>query len=141
MFKLYSKGCQYALRALACVVDEDGAKRFQAKEICQRAGIPESFTRKIFQSLVQGGFLEAHRGPGGGYALKQKPEEISLVDVIRAVDGDATFDQCIMGLSECRGDNPCPLHQLWASAKGQLLDSLEKSTLIDLVEVTRRRSM
>lgn len=139
MFKLYSKGCEYAIRALAHAVADSNQDRFQAKDICEKAGIPESFTRKIFQSLVQGGFLLAHRGPGGGYSLSVSPEKISILDVIKAVDGEDTFSKCIMGLSECGGENPCPLHPIWSDAKHDLIQQLSQSTLREVIDATLRR--
>lgn len=139
MFKLYSKGCQYALRALAYAVLETDNNRFQAKEVCEQAGIPESFTRKVFQALVQGGFLRAHRGPGGGYSLVRPPEEITILDVIHAVEGEDTFDRCIMGFPECINTNPCPLHHLWLDTKANLTDHLANTTLRDVAKVTASR--
>lgn len=137
MFKLYSKGCEYVIRALIHVPTGDGSERFLAKDLCEKVGIPESFTRKIFQTLVQEGFLEAIRGPGGGYVLARKPEEISLLALIKAVDGEDTFDHCVMGFPECGGENPCVLHPVWAEAKGQLLAALESRTLADLMTTLR----
>lgn len=140
MFKLYSKGCQHALRALAYAhLERDGA-RFQPKEVCKRTGIPEPFTRKVLQSLVQGGFLIAYRGPGGGYALAKPAREISLLDVIKAVEGDDTFDHCVMGLPQCGGDNPCPIHALWAQTKVKLLHDLNSKSLADIAAVALENS-
>lgn len=138
MFKLYSKGCQHAIRALAYAHLEREGARFQPKEVCKRTGIPEPFTRKILQSLVQGGFLVAHRGPGGGYSLAQRAEEISLLDIIKAVEGEDTFDHCIMGLPQCGGANPCPIHYLWAETKAKLLHDLDGKTLADIAAIALR---
>lgn len=138
VFRLYSKGCEYAIRALMEVGPAGNDERFQAKKVCDKAGIPESFTRKVFQSLVQGGFLEAARGPGGGYVLSEAPDRISLLQVIEAVDGDDTFAGCILGLPECGSSKPCPLHPVWAEAKGDLLAQLESKTLQDLIDIRTR---
>ena len=140
LFRLYSKGCEYAIRALVHMAPTEDSKRFQAKDICKKAGIPESFTRKIFQDLVAAGFLDAVPGPGGGYKITKHPEDITLLEVIEAVDGENTFDGCIMGLSECNAKAPCPLHHAWAQAKEGLLERLEAQSLEDLVVTTRRRS-
>lgn len=139
MFRLYSKGCEYAIRALVHMAPTEDNKRFQAKDICKKAGIPESFTRKIFQDLVAGGFLDAVPGPGGGYKITKHPEDITLLEVIEAVDGETTFGGCIMGLSECNAQAPCPLHHAWAEAKKGLLERLEAQSLQDLVITTRSR--
>ncbi|HNR30774.1 MAG TPA: Rrf2 family transcriptional regulator [Candidatus Hydrogenedentes bacterium] len=135
MFRLYSKGCEYAIRALVCVVPRGEARRFQAAEICRRVGIPEPYTRKVFQALVHGGFLSAVRGPGGGYELTRDPRAITLLEVIRAVDGEETFDHCVMGLPECGSEHPCPLHPLWSETKKRLLGRLAGQTLQDLADL------
>ena len=139
MFKLYSKGCQYALLALTVVCAEKEKVRFQAKDICEKAEIPESFTRKIFQSLVQGGFLQAHRGPGGGYTLTRDPHEITLLEVIRAVEGEDTFDHCVLGLEVCSSANPCPMHTMWVDTKEGILAQLSSMTLEELTAVTLKQ--
>ena len=138
MFRLYSKGCEYAVRALAQLAPAQGG-RFQAKTICEKADIPESFTRKVFQALVQTNFFDAVRGPGGGYALTKHPSEISLLEIIHAVDGIDTFSGCIMGLDECDSTKPCPLHTVWADAKSDLLAQLGSKTLQDLLDTMERR--
>lgn len=135
MFRLYSKGCEYAIRALMYAVQDGAANRFSAAEVCRKADIPEYFTRKIFQALVQGGFLEASRGPGGGYVLTRPPEQISMLDVIHAVDGEETFDHCIMGLRECSDAGGCPMHPLWSEAKQSMLKQLAETTLQDVVNI------
>ena len=139
MFMLYSKGCEYAIRALVHAAPRAKGERFKAKAICEKAGIPESFTRKVFRLLVHEGFLEALRGPGGGYALLEDPDRISLLEIIKAVDGADTFEGCVMGLDECNALKPCPLHYVWNSAKNEMLDQLESKTLEDLCETVRRR--
>lgn len=139
MFKLYSKGCQHALWALSYAHLEREGARFQPKDVCRRTGIPEPFTRKILQALVQGGFLNAHRGPGGGYSLARNAEEISLLDVIKAVEGKDTFNDCVMGLPECGGRNPCPIHLMWAEAKTKLLTDLEAKSLADIAAVALKQ--
>ena len=141
MFKLYSKGCQYALRALTFVVADRSKDRFQARDICEKAEIPEYFTRKVLQSLVQGGFLEAHRGPGGGYSLTRDPSEITLLEVIKAVEGEHTYDHCVLGFTECGRANPCPLHDIWMHSKATLLENLSKTTLDQLAALTLQRKM
>lgn len=141
MFKLYSKGCQYALRALTFASADAPGTRFQARDLCEKAEIPEPITRKVFQSLVQGGFLQAHRGPGGGYSLTRDPTEITLLEVIQAVEGEHTFDGCVLGFTECGQANPCPMHHIWLAAKKSLLESLSSTTLSELTALTLQRKM
>lgn len=134
MFRLYSKGCEYTIRALMHLLPQQEDRYVGAKEICRRARIPEPFTRKMFQALVQKGLLRAVPGPRGGYQLACPPEKISVLRVIRAVEGEDAFDTCILGLPTCNNRNACPLHVTWSRAKRSLLPDLTATTLRDLVQ-------
>ncbi|MCA9393978.1 MAG: Rrf2 family transcriptional regulator [Candidatus Omnitrophica bacterium] len=135
MFRLYSKGCEYALRALTGIPLDRVEDKISAIDLCAAAGIPEPFTRKALQVLSQTGFLKAVPGPGGGYRLTRHPKEITLLEIVLAVDGKDTFDGCLMGLAQCNDRKPCPVHETWKGVKGQLLKKLERKTLYELMKV------
>jgi Rrf2 family iron-sulfur cluster assembly transcriptional regulator len=132
MIKLYSKGCQYAMSVLAYVTEHHEEERFSLKEVCEEVDLPEFFTRKIFQDLVQARLIRAHRGPGGGYSLARPAGQISLLELIYAIEGEDAFDHCIMGLAECGSEKPCPLHEVWAASRIHILERLRDQTLVDL---------
>lgn len=140
MFKLYSKGCEYTIRALMFISSLKEDERFSPKDVCKKANIPESYTRKIFQALVQEGLFDAVTGPGGGYKLTEDPRNITILRIIKAVDGEETFDRCIMGLSECNDSMPCPIHKTWKKLKHGLSKELSRKTLRALMDVKERRS-
>ena len=140
MFQLYSKRCEHAIRALTHLRLNNGAKRFKAKTLCRRAHVPESSTRKVFQELVTEGFLVAARGPGGGYELIQAPSEITLLDIIQTVDGDAVYTDCVLGLQDCNASMPCPMHHVWVEAREELLQQLESTTLEELIAARELRA-
>lgn len=140
MFRLYSKRCEHAISALTHLRRGNGAKRFKAKALCRRAHVPESSTRKVFQELVSEGFLEAVRGPGGGYTLIQEPSDITLLNIIKAVEGDAVYADCVLGLRECNASMPCPLHHVWLEARAHLQEQLESTTLEELITMRELRS-
>lgn len=139
MFSLYSKGCEYAIRALAEMVCANREERFRAEDICLKAGIPEAYARKTFQALVASGFLGAVSGPGGGYSLARDPDKTTVLDVILAVDGKGNFDGCVLGLSSCGDRNPCSLHEVWAKMKSVMTASLAGKTLRSLADDARVR--
>lgn len=138
MFQLYSKGCEYTIRALIHI-GADRAKAFTAKEVCRKARIPESYTRKTFQALVRGGFLKSVTGPKGGYRLTLEPEEITVLSIIQAVEGEETFSQCVMGLARCNDRKPCPLHFVWTESKEKMVGELQSKTLKDLIAASASR--
>lgn len=133
MFKLYSKGCEYTLRALIHFPMKDSEKKLSPTIICKKAKIPKSYTQKIFQLLTQKGILHSTPGPGGGYSLAINPDKVTLLSLIKAIDGDNTFDRCVMGLNECSEKSPCPIHHTWIIAKNSLIDELSKKTLKQLM--------
>lgn len=138
MFCLYSKGCEYAIRALAEISIEKAKGRFLARDICRKAGIPESYARKTFQALVQNGFLKAVSGPGGGYSLVRDPGEMTVLDIVEAVEGKKGFSKCILGLSSCGDRNPCGLHFVWVKLKARIMAELASCTLYQLAASSRR---
>lgn len=140
MFCLYSKGCEYAIRALAEIADGGPDAKFRAKDICRKAGIPEPCARKTFQALVQTGFLKAVPGPGGGYSLARDAAKTTVMDVVDAVEGKGNYSQCMMGLAVCNDQKPCSLHFVWLKLKGQMIDALRSRTLLDLSESLRNAS-
>lgn len=139
MFHLYSKGCEYTIRALLHFIPRQEGRYIRAREVCRRAKIPEPFSRKMFQTLVQRGLLRAVTGPHGGYQLAHPPEEINVLNIITAVDGEDAFGGCILGLPACNNRNTCSLHMTWAKAKQHLLPELEATTLRDLFEKVSHR--
>lgn len=139
MFCLYSKGCEYAIRALAEISDGKSMGHFRAQDICRKAGIPEAYARKTFQALVQNGFLKAVPGPGGGYTLARDPKKATVMDVVDAVEGKDNYSQCLMGLTACSDHNPCALHFTWLKLKGQMIGALRSKTLLDLSRSLQKR--
>lgn len=147
MLLLYSKTCGQAIRALSHVAEPmsrnraNARTRFKARTLCREANLPEASTRKIFQSLVAKGLLEAERGPAGGYQLTAHPKDISLLSIIKSVDGEDVYGDCALGLDQCDDTMPCPLHEFWLSARDDLLERLESTTLQDMIEVIQWRSL
>lgn len=132
MLRLYSKGCEYTIRGLMYCVPRRNRRHITIKDVCRKAGIPEAFTRKMFQSLVKKGIVHAVPGPRGGYRLGRPAGKISILDIILAVDGEAAMDTCLMGLLRCSDRNACALHTTWKKAKRNLLPALRAKTLSDL---------
>ena len=132
MFNLYSKGCEYAIRALVAA-SRNGDPRFTIRRLCQQVKVSESFTRKVFQQLVRKKILQANRGPGGGYEFKAPAPHISLYQLILAIDGSDAFNHCVMGLPECHDKNPCVFHPTWVKMKDDAIRRLKAQTLSDLI--------
>lgn len=140
MFSLYSKGCEYTLRALVSGVRRGKGAGFRVEDACRDAGVPESFTRKGFQRLVHSEVLRTVRGPGGGYHLNVDSKGISVLQMVKILDGKDTFDHCVMGLSHCADQAPCPIHPVWKRMKQKLIAELGKTSLQQLVKSSQKKA-
>jgi Rrf2 family protein len=130
MFTL-SQTTGYAIRALACL-HECGDGLMLAKDVARCTGIPLPYLQKILRDLGRSGLIEAHRGMGGGFALRKPPEKISFYDIARFVDGNDVVPACLLGIGE---DSPCQTstrcHRLWAAERRRLIRLLKSLTLVD----------
>ncbi len=135
--RLYSKGCEYLIRALTRMSERERIEGFSVRVVCRRAHIPESFMRKVLQNLAHKGLLVARRGPGGGYRFRFDPSPMPLLALITAVDGGDVFDQCVIREVDCDEDRPCAMHAIWTKAKKNLLDELTMHSVGEVVRAAK----
>ncbi len=136
MLHLCSKGCEYVIRALSEIPVKESRNGFSVKTVCRRAGVPESFTRKAFQTLVRFRLLSAQTGPGGGYRFRKDPKKISILKIIRAVDGKDVFEKCVVKDFKCNPRSHCSLHPLWSKTKNSIIKDLDGSSVAKLMRVS-----
>lgn len=128
---LWSNACDYAIRA-AVHLAEHPETLVALKDITREESIPAPFVGKILQALVRADVLQSVRGPRGGYALAHPADQITLLMVVRAIDGTKALDGCVVGLGECSADMPCPLHDAFAPVRASIRGCLEETTLADM---------
>ena len=73
--------------------------------------------------------MTSFRGPKGGVALAKPAAEISLLDVVQAIDGESLFTDCVLGLNNCSDDQPCPLHNQWTGIRQNIQELFESTSL------------
>lgn len=131
---MLSNTCKYAVRALIYLgkYSEDGTK-IGIKKISSDLIIPTPFLGKILQNLVKQKILVSTKGPNGGFGLGKKPSQISLYDIVRIVDGDDFFRNCLIGLQPCAtheaSEKPCPVHGRFGPIRAQLLQFYKETTI------------
>lgn len=138
---IYSKTCEYAIRALASFVGTDGQPRSATvKQISRKSNVPAAYVAKIFQCLVKSGILTSRRGPAGGYELIVAPDKLTLLRVVESLDdlSQSAFTNCVMGLARCDDVNPCPMHEVWSDAKTRVLERLARYTIFDISRLQAR---
>ncbi len=131
---IFSKTCNYAIRAAAYVAGKDNREFVAIKEIAENLDISFHFLTKILQMLTQKNIMVSLKGPKGGVALARPAHTINLTEIIIAIDGPALFTHCVLGLDQCGDDMPCPLHSRWGAIRDELKKLLEETTLQNLAE-------
>lgn len=105
----------YAVRAVLELALQPSGTRLSCETIAQRHAIPLAFLMKICARLAAEGILHNQRGVNGGVQLARPAEEISLLEVVEAIDGPITFNRCNRKPSECDRSRTCLVHPIWAN--------------------------
>lgn len=130
---MFSKSCEYGLQAILYIaLHASSERRVGLQEIAENQEIPSHFLSKILQILVKQKLLSSTKGPNGGFILNRKPEDITLLEVIAAIDGLDIFDRCGIGLKTCSDEVPCPIHNKFKFLRENIRDTLSNETLADL---------
>ena len=127
-----SKTCIYGIRAVLFTASYGGKEYVPIRRIAEGLGISFHFLTKILQILTQKGIMNSYRGPKGGIILARPAAEISLAEIVVAIDGDDIFQECILGLPGCSDQNPCPLHDDWRMHRMNLKKMLQQTTVAKL---------
>lgn len=130
--RLTTKG-RYAVTAMLDLALHDGGQPTALSEISARQGISLSYLEQLFSRLRKQGLVSSARGPGGGYRLGRSSLEISVADVIRAVDESVDATKC-GGEKNCHGEERCLTHELWEELSDQIYRFLNGIYLGDLVK-------
>ncbi len=131
-----SQKCQYALRALYELAKNDGRGPVKIAQIARKQNIPLRFLEIILNELKHVGFIRAVRGKGGGCFLARSPRELTVGEVIRAIDGSFAPVGCVNDDKTA----PCPLQQncvflpLWEKAQNALAQVYDGTTFLNLIE-------
>lgn len=132
---MFSTSCHYALQGMIYIaLHSDGEKNIELSQIASEQKIPKHFLSKILQVLVKNGLLQSMKGPIGGFRLNRPPKEITLIEIIAAVDGLGVFNQCGIGFKQCNDENPCPIHDDFKVVRSKVKNLFETKTLFELTQ-------
>jgi Rrf2 family protein len=129
-----TRQADYALRAMLYLARLDPNQRAATSQIAEEQEIPPSFLAKIISQLSIAGLIHTSRGAHGGVSLARKPEDVSLLDVVEAIDGPITLNDCTQDPDICTFGETCPLHEVWCETQAELVNKLRSSTFDKLLE-------
>jgi Rrf2 family protein len=131
-----SRRTDYAVRVILDLAARPDKERTSTQDIAERQNIPGPFLAKIISQLALSGLVTTYRGAGGGVSLANPAAEISLLQVIEALDGPVKLNRCVIEPSACPQNSHCPVHHIWVKAQKELTTLLSGTTFDDLAQET-----
>ncbi|WP_432823105.1 RrF2 family transcriptional regulator [Trichloromonas sp.] len=131
MMGLTRKG-EYAIRGIIYLAKQEPGKLVLISEIADAVDVPQSFLAKIFQSITRLGIVRSSRGAGGGFCLARPAAQITLREVVEAVEGPICPNRCLIGAGTCERSDTCNVHPVWRRVQEQVQQVLDEVTLAEL---------
>jgi Rrf2 family protein len=128
---LVTREADYAVR---CVVEVARSGRTSAAQVAREQGISPTFLGKIVQSLAKAGILATRRGVGGGISLAKPIEDLTLLQVIEAIEGPLWINECLRSPGRCAQEATCPAYPYLCEAQARLREALDVTFAVLLAE-------
>lgn len=125
--KFISQGSQYAISAIIAI-SKHSVDIISAAELARSLNCPAAYLSQILAKLKTPGILNSQRGLKGGVYLAKPLDSISIYEVIAAIDGEAFFSSCFMGIEGCGNIEPCPFHTFWSTERDNIKEWLLETT-------------
>ena len=125
---------EYAVRCMLYLSSQPVGAVVNRREVAQAMDIPEPFLGKIGQQLARAGLVELVQGARGGLRMARSPEEVTLLDVVEAVNGPIFLNDCLMRRGFCQRSPECAVHRIWDRARSGLRETLRAATFAELLK-------
>lgn len=124
-----TKRGDYAIRSVVALAGIAGGARLSVRQLADAQAIPVRFLPQVMADLGRAGLVEAVPGRSGGYRLARPASEVTLLDVVEAVEGDVRRRACVLRGGACGLDGTCAVHTVFSDAQDDLLARLERATV------------
>ena len=128
---MFSQTVEYALRAVVYLADQAPEAR-TTDQISEATQVPKPYLSKVLQNLGRSDIVRSQRGIGGGVTLVKTPEELTILDVVDAVEPIERIVTCPLGLKS-HGKHLCPLHRRMDEALAMVQEAFQKTTLAEVL--------
>jgi Rrf2 family protein len=129
-----TRQADYAVRAVLYLAKIGPETRAATSQIAQEQQIPPSFLAKIVSQLSVAGLLQTSRGARGGVSLARGPEQISLLEVVEAIDGPILLNECVASNGICSFGDDCPMKPIWCETQAELIGRLKTTTFDSFIK-------
>jgi Rrf2 family protein len=129
-----TRAADYAVRVLIHLASQPVHTRASRAGLAEAAECPQQFLSKVLQSLTRAGLVVSHRGNTGGFELPVSRQEVTLLDVVEAIEGPVRLNLCLTSEEVCVRRGSCPAHPVWEEAQRAMLEVLRRSTIRSLAQ-------
>jgi Rrf2 family iron-sulfur cluster assembly transcriptional regulator len=136
-----TRGGEYGIRGVLYLAQQDNGKVSMLSGIAKAQDVPPRFLAKIFQALAKAGIVKSHRGAKGGFSLARMPADVTMKDVIEAIEGPIFLNVCLMSPGECNRDKICPMHTVWEEAQKKMMEVLDRANFAELAKAERQAQL
>jgi Rrf2 family protein len=127
-----TRAADYAVRVMIHLTGQPIHTRASRADLAEAADCPEQFLSKVLQSLTRAGLVVSHRGNTGGFELPISTHEVTVLEVVEAIEGPVRLNLCLQGDQACDRQGWCPAHPVWADAQRAMTEVLQRATIQDL---------
>jgi len=129
---LVTRETDYAVRCILYLAQDDD-QISNVTEVSRKMHIPKTFLAKIFQRLVKAGLVKSIRGMNGGFRLAKKPIDISLLDIMEAIQGPSCINVCAVDSKKCKRSVFCSVHPFWVRLRREVNQRMKEQTIDKLI--------
>jgi Rrf2 family protein len=129
-----TRAADYAVRIMIHLAALPPGSRPNRAALAVAGDIPEHFVAKILQSLARAGLIDSQRGMNGGFTLAREPEEVTLLEIVEAIEGPTRLNVCLIPGDSCGRKAWCPAHMAWAEAQEAMTSVLRRFTIAKLAD-------
>jgi len=126
---IYTKTGEYAIRAVLFLARQPKETLVMSSEIAKSEEIPSHYLAKILQRMAKYGYVDSFKGRGGGFKITDLAKKSSILEIVERVEGPVINQKCVTGLKECSEENPCPLHEEWASVRDRIYNLISSRSV------------
>jgi len=135
-----TRQADYALRAINFLAHLEPNQRASTSQIAEEKSIPPSFLAKIISQLSIAGLIHTSRGARGGVSLARSPEQISILEVVEAIDGPVALNECTLSPKSCPFSEDCTIHDIWMDTQRTLVQHLKNTSFAEIRNSKREKS-
>lgn len=140
MLILSTKG-RYGTRLMLYLAVQEGDKLVLLKDIAKNEEISKGYLEQLVPLLKSAGLIHSTRGAHGGYRLGKKAEDITLKDILEALEGPVSPTECVINSASCSRSDCCIPREVWSGLKDKIEDAFESVTLQQMIDLREKKNV